>query len=96
MQPLFTWDQSKGATASVVLAGNRTLSITNAKAGMYGLIVIKQDATGARTLTLPAGSKVINGGAGLATLSAAANAADIYSYFYDGSNYWWTIGYDYN
>jgi hypothetical protein len=90
------WDQTKGATATVTLTGNSTLSITNAVAGMYGLIKVKQDATGSRTLTLPAGSKVINGGAGVVTLTTAANAVDVLSYFYDGTNYFWTVGYNYN
>jgi hypothetical protein len=57
---------------------------------------VKQDATGSRTLTLPAGSKVINGGGGAVTLTTAANATDVLSYFYDGTNYFWTIGYNYN
>jgi len=91
-----TWDQTKGATATVTLTGNSTLSITNAVAGMYGLIKVKQDATGSRTLTLPAGSKVINGGGGVVALTTAANAVDVLSYFYDGTNYFWTVGYNYN
>ena len=92
----FTWNQNAGSTASVTLTANSTLIITNAKMGMYGLIIVKQDATGNRTLTLPAGSKVINGGAGVLELTGVGNAADMLSYFYDGTNYWWTIGYNYN
>ncbi|MFC6269841.1 beta strand repeat-containing protein [Frigoriflavimonas asaccharolytica] len=92
----FTWNQNAGSTASVTLTANSTLIITNAKMGMYGLIIVKQDATGNRKLTLPAGSKVINGGAGVLELTAVGNAADMLSYFYDGANYWWTVGYNYN
>ena len=91
-----TWDQTKGATATVTLTANSTLTITNAVAGMYGLIKVIQDATGGRTLTLPGGSKVINGGGGVVTLTAAANAIDVLSYFYDGTTYLWTVGYNYN
>ncbi len=91
-----TWNCYSGTNATVTLAGNRTLSITNAKTGMYGLIIVKQDATGSRTLTLPSGSKVINGGAGAVLLTTTANAADILTFFYDGTNYWWTIGSNYN
>ena len=91
-----TWDQTKGATAAVTLTANATLSITNVVAGMYGLIRVTQDATGSRTLTLPAGSKVINGGGGVVTLTTTAGATDVLSYFYDGTNYYWTVGYDYN
>ncbi len=63
---------------------------------MYGLLKVVQDGTGSRTLTLPAGSKVINGGGGVALLTTTANAVDILTYFYDGSTFWWTIGNNYN
>jgi hypothetical protein len=91
-----TWDQTKGATSAVTLTGNATLSITNAVAGMYGLIRVTQDATGSRILTLPGSSKVINGGGGVVTLTTTAGATDVLSYFYDGTNYYWTVGYNYN
>ncbi len=91
-----TWDQTKGATSAVTLTGNATLSVTNAVAGMYGLVRVTQDATGSRTLTLPANSKVINGGAAAVILTTTANATDVLSYFYDGTNYYWTVGYNYN
>ena len=91
-----TWDQTKGATSAVTLTGNGALSITNAVAGMYGLIRVTQDATGSRTLTLPGSSKVINEGGGVVTLTTTGGATDVLSYFYDGSNYYWTVGYNYN
>jgi hypothetical protein len=91
-----TWDQTKGATAAVTLTGNATLAITNEVVGMYGLIRVTQDATGSRTLTLPGGSKVINGGGGTVVLTTTAGATDVLSYFYDGTNYYWTVGYNYN
>jgi hypothetical protein len=91
-----TWDQTKGATAAVTLTGNATLSITNEVAGMYGLIRVTQDATGSRTLTLPGSSKVINGGGGAVALTTTAGATDVLSYFYDGTSYYWTVGYNYN
>jgi hypothetical protein len=91
-----TWDQTKGATAAVTLTGNATLALTNAVAGMYGLIRVTQDVTGSRTLTLPGGSKVINGGGGVVALTTTAGATDVLSYFYDGTNYYWTVGYNYN
>ncbi|MFA6149825.1 MAG: hypothetical protein WC716_00805 [Chitinophagaceae bacterium] len=90
------WNQQLGSTATVTLTSNSTLSITNATTGMYGLLKVVQDGTGGRTLTLPAGSKVINGGGGVALLTTTGNAVDILTYFYDGTNYWWTIGNNYN
>ncbi|GAA4453068.1 hypothetical protein GCM10023092_12900 [Rurimicrobium arvi] len=91
-----TWNMQSGATAAVRLTSNGTLSITNVTAGMYGLIKVQQDGTGGRTIALPSGSKVINGGGATATLTSAANSVDILSFFYDGTNYWWTIGNNYN
>ena len=82
--------------ASVTLGGNRTLAFTGAAAGMRGTILVKQDATGSRTLTLPTGSKVAGGGSGAVTLSTAANAVDRLSWEYDGTNYYWTVGTNYN
>ena len=91
-----TWDQTKGATAAVTLTGNAALTITNAVSGMYGLVRVTQDATGSRALTLPGGSRVINGGGGVVALTTTAGATDVLSYFYDGTNYYWTVGYNYN
>lgn len=86
-----TWDTGGYPTshAVVTIAGVRSLVITNAVAGCSGVIIIKQDATGSRTLALPAGSKVVGGSF---TLSTAGNAVDIASFIYDGTNYWWTFG----
>jgi hypothetical protein len=74
--------------AKVTLGGNRTLDITGAVDGASGLLVVTQDGTGSRTLTLPAGS--IEAGGSLA-LSTAAGSKDVLSWFYDGTNYFWTI-----
>lgn len=82
--------------ANVTLGGNRTLAITGASAGMRGTLLIKQDATGSRTLTLPAGSKVAGGGSGAVTLSTAANAVDRLQWEYDGANYYWTATANFN
>ncbi|MGC4056760.1 MAG: hypothetical protein QM743_01390 [Chitinophagaceae bacterium] len=93
-----TWDLSRGANAVVTLGGaGRTLSITNPKAGMYGSIIVKQDATGGRTITtLPTGSKVAGGSAGQPSLTAAANAVDMLTFFYDGSTFWWIVSSNFN
>ena len=91
-----TWDCKASLNDSVTLGGNRTLAITNSVAGMYGTLVVKQDATGSRTLTLPSGSKVISGGSGAVTLSTAAGAKDLLTFYYDGTFYYWTYGKNYN
>lgn len=90
-----TWNLNKGINAVVTLGGNRTLDITNPVAGMTGILKVIQDATGSRTLSLPANSKVINGGGGAVTLTTTAGATDILSFYYDGTNYNWTVGLNY-
>lgn len=91
-----TYSITSGYNAKVTLGGNRTLSITNAAAGDYGTLIVIQDGTGSRTLTLPGSSKVINGGSGAITLTTTASATDVLSWFYDGTNYYWTFGKNYN
>jgi hypothetical protein len=75
--------------AKVTLGGNRTLSITGAVAGCSGTLVVIQDGTGSRTLTLPSGSLGIGGAP---VLSTTASAKDVLAWVYDGTNYFWTIG----
>ena len=87
-----TWDFNSGANAKVTLAGARTLVISNMEAGDTGLILVKQDAAGSRTLTLPGSSSIVGGGT--YTASPAANATDVLGVYYDGTTYWWTIGYN--
>lgn len=93
--PTILWDASLGLNASVILGGNRTLSISNVQNGDYGTIKVIQDANGSRTLALPIGSKVINGGNGIATLTTDGNAIDMLCFYYDGTNYYWTVGLNY-
>jgi hypothetical protein len=88
-----TWNMANGYNATVTLGGNRTLSITNVANGMSGCLIVKQDATGSRTLTLPAGSIIIDGG--ILTLSSVANRVDVLTFTYDGTNYLWSYGNNY-
>jgi hypothetical protein len=92
-----TWTVNRVTNnAKVTLGGNRTLAISGATSGMSGTLEVIQDGTGTRTLALPSGSKVINGGAGAITLSTAAAAADILTWTYDGTSYFWTFGKNFN
>jgi hypothetical protein len=82
--------------ATVTLGGNRALVISGATNGAEGCLIVTQDGTGGRTLAVPAGSKVINGGAGVVTLTTASGAKDIICFAYDGTNYFWNYGLGYN
>jgi hypothetical protein len=94
-----TWDYSTdGTEAKVTLAGNRTLSITNLPSGkvVYLTLEVIQDATGSRTLTLPASTKVIDGGAGAVTLTTTGSATDIITFRWNGTTLFANMGPNYN
>jgi hypothetical protein len=65
---------------SVTLGGNRTLANpTNVTAGQSGVIVITQDGTGSRTLAYGSNWKFAGGTD--PTLTTAANAVDVLTYY---------------
>ena len=93
-----SWNPASGLNASVTLGDNRTLSFSTAPAsGSYGTLVVTQDATGGRTLTLPSGTNKVLGSTSTTTisLSAAANAKDILNFYFDGTTYFWNVGQGY-
>lgn len=80
------WDVDQGAVAQVTLAGNRTINTpTNHVAGGSYTIIVKQDATGSRTLNWSAAYKFEGGSK---TLSTSANAVDVASFVSDGASLW--------
>jgi hypothetical protein len=92
------WDPANGLNANVTLGGNRTLSFTTTPtAGSYGTLVVTQDATGGRTITLPSTANKVLGSTSTTTiaLSSAANAKDILNFYYDGTNCYWNVGQGY-
>ena len=91
-----TFDVSAGYNGKVTLGGNRTLAFSNTAAGEYYTLKVIQDGTGSRTLTLPGTCKVIGGGAGAVTLTTTAGAIDILCFYFDGTNYFVTVGLNYN
>lgn len=80
-----TWDYNGGNVASIVLSGNRTLTMSNVPAGSCGLIKVKQDSTGGRTLTLPGNLP------SPFALSTGANQEDLLGFYYDGNTFYWSI-----
>ncbi len=77
-----TINWSLGNTQHCVLTGNVTFTFTNGNSGGNYRIILKQDATGSRTVTWPA--TVRWGATGLPTLSTAANATDYVGFIYNG------------
>jgi len=79
------WDLDANQVTSVTLAGNRTLSApTNMKDGSTYILIVKQDATGSRTLTFSSAYKFSGGS--VPDLTATANAVDILTFVSDGTN----------
>ena len=96
------WNVSGTSTNyETTLDGASILNLFNVACGNYGTIIIHQDATGGRTLSLGTinGSggihKVVNGGDGVPTLTTNPFAIDILSFTYNGSAAYWTVGNDY-
>ena len=76
-----SWDLNANQVAQVTLAGNRTLANpANMIAGATYILLVKQDATGSRTLTFSSNYKFT----ATPTLSTAANKVDIISFVCDG------------
>lgn len=85
------------AVASVTLAGSRTLVISGAAfiAGWRGILLVTQDGTGSRTLTLSVGGSTgitalkagpTGAGSNLILLTATASKTDLVELFYNGTN----------
>jgi hypothetical protein len=96
-----SWNPTQGLNAAITLTQNSTLSFTAAPpVGSYGTVVLTQDATGNRTITLPTITNVTNkvlGSTSTSTvaLSTAANSKDILNFYYDGTVVYWNIGQGY-
>lgn len=79
------WNLDDGQSAIVTLGGNRTLANpTNLKAGATYALIVRQDATGGRTLAYGSVYKWPGGVA--PTLSTGVNAIDIITFVSDGTN----------
>jgi hypothetical protein len=80
-----TWDLNTQQVGIVTLGGNRTLANpSNQKAGGTYIVIVKQDATGSRTLAYGDNYKWPGGTA--PTLTTDANAVDILTFVSDGTN----------
>ncbi|MFN5332718.1 MAG: tail fiber domain-containing protein, partial [Bacteroidota bacterium] len=95
------WNPALGLNAAITLTQNSTLSFTAAPpVGSYGTIVLTQDGTGGRTLTLPTlpgATNQVLGSTSTSTvaLSTTANSTDILNFYYDGTVVYWNIGQGY-
>ena len=84
-----SWNLANGSNSKVTLGGNRTLAISNVAVGDTGTILVKQGSGTSHTLSLPAGSLVIGGAT--YTTTTTSNGVDVLGFYYDGTNYFWSI-----
>ena len=95
------WNPSLGLNTAITLTQNSGLNFSAAPpVGSYGTVVLTQDVTGSRTITLPTIANVTNkilGSTSTSTvaLSTAANSKDILNFYYDGINCYWNLGQGY-
>jgi hypothetical protein len=93
------WSPDLGVNTYITLSQNSILKFMSAPApGSYGTVVLTQDATGSRTLTLPTNyTNKILGSTSTTTvaLTTAPNAKDILNYYYDGEICYWNVGQGY-
>lgn len=81
-----TIDFSLGNTVERTLTGNSTFTFSGGTAGFVYTFIFIQDATGSRTIAF-AGTNVKFASGAAPTWSTAANAIDIVSFYFNGTNY---------
>lgn len=84
-----TFDMAASNIHNVTLGANRTLAVSNVSTGQAFVIILKQDGTGSRTVTWWSNIKWVSATA--PTLTTTANRWDIFSFIYDGTNYYGSI-----
>jgi hypothetical protein len=84
-----TFNLANGAIQKVTLGGNRTLALSGQLSGQSFAIILIQDGSGNRTVTWWSNIKWIS--STVPTLTISAGGIDIFTFFYDGTNYYGTV-----
>ena len=83
-----TIDWANGTNVEITLTGAITLTLSNPAAGGWYAIKALQDATGSRAITWPGTVKWTDA---VTPTSSGANKTDLYSLYYDGTNYFGSV-----
>jgi FtsP/CotA-like multicopper oxidase with cupredoxin domain len=84
---------TNGTVQIVTLTANATITMPTAAAGKSFLLILRQDATGNRSVTW---TTVNWAGASAPTITGTASKQDIYSFFSDGTSWYGvTVGQNY-
>jgi hypothetical protein len=80
---------TNGTVQIITLTGNCTFTFPTPTSGKSFILLLKQDATGSRTVTWPATVKYAGGTN--PTITSTASKLDILSYFADGTNWYGVV-----
>ena len=80
-----TLNFTNGALVTATLTGNVTFSITDPPGPARMSVILKQDGTGNRTITLPTGVYTVNGSQ--PNLSNQASEANVLTFVFDGTDH---------
>ncbi len=80
--PTIAVDWSKSDVQTVTLHGNRVLTFSNGQKGGRYMFILKQDATGSRTVTWPTSARWPGGPPQASLLTSTANKTDYFTFFY--------------
>lgn len=83
-----TWNYSLGYNAKVTLGGNRSLSITGATNGDYGTLIVTQGPAGGYRINFGSNDKFASA---TYSFSTTGTQSDIFTWVYDGTNYYWNF-----
>jgi hypothetical protein len=84
----YTISLADGSFQVLTLTGNATITMPTATAGRSFILLLKQDATGSRTVTW---STVKCAGGTAPTITSTASRQDILSFFADGTNWYGVV-----
>jgi len=85
----YTISLADGSFQVLTLTGDATITMPTATAGRSFILLLKQDATGSRTVTW----STVRWPAGTApTITATASKQDIFSFVADGTNWYGAVG----
>lgn len=79
-----TVNLANGTVQRLTLTGNATITMPTAVAGKSFIIMLRQDATGSRSVTW---STVVWPGGTAPTITGTANKMDMFSFFSDGTSW---------
>jgi hypothetical protein len=88
-----SWSYPLGYNAKLTLTQSVALDITGATNGDYGTIITTQDATGGWVINFGANDKFASA---THSFTATGTASDIFTWVYDGTDYYWNYNKDFS